>query len=199
MTKETPVPTPPPPQPQQYQPQPAKPKPLIANGQRFYRPGEPGHPAYRPTSAQFMHRYGMGQNAIVKRKRTGEEPATSTKSLSRSLSDDTLDEPDEDKINADKVPLDNVLDADTYDAVFGRKTDDESDGEAQGGDGSWKRPMKFYRPGDPNHQAVRPITSAFKRKYMAQEELARMQNEIVQVSSLVPAGVVPMNLWSIVV
>lgn len=122
-----------------------------------------------------MRRYGMGQNAIIKR-----NPKTTVATNSSLTHDNRLDEEIEDISRSVKVPLDNILDANTYDRIFSQGIKDEDVGKEEN-EGSQKRPMKFYRPGDPNHQSVRPTTAGFKYKYMAQDKLSRMQNEMVQV------------------
>ncbi|KAF5355179.1 hypothetical protein D9756_005472 [Leucocoprinus leucothites] len=169
-------------------------EPIVVNGKRFYRPGEVGHPAYKPTSTEWMRRHGMGQNALVKRKAKNHTTNSSAGALAKSTTEPTssgaLESPntpgalvkgEADTSRANKVPLDNVLDAETYDGMFHKS---EIVQRVQGGQNDKEpqelREMKFYRPGDPDHQAVRPVTDKFKRKHSALASLSRLQNEFVQ-------------------
>jgi hypothetical protein len=92
--------------------------------------------------------------------------------------DTRLGEEPMEPVGAARVPLDNVLDAETH---RGRSV--QCDFSTEGPKKADEPPsMKFYRPGDPGHQSVRPITSKFRQKYSALESLSRLENERVRVS-----------------
>lgn len=163
------------------------------NGKRFYRPGEAGHPAYRPTSAEWKRRHGEGQNAIVKGKAkkhttpaamtavsTATTPAIGPR-RSEQTSQISSSEVRSEQAVEEANSADNVLNTETYDKPFHDSELAQQEGEEEK-EAHGPLPMKFYRPGDPDHQAVRPITDRFKRKYAAMEGLNKIQNELVQVS-----------------
>ncbi|KAJ3565552.1 hypothetical protein NP233_g7558 [Leucocoprinus birnbaumii] len=132
-----------------------------------------------------MRRHGMGQNALVKRKPKKHNPRATavTNPIAKDVvhaATPKLEEDEEDELEArrrDNVPLDNVLDADTYDRKF-RQGDGGQPAEREYL--HEPRKMKFYRPGDPDHQAVRPITNKFRQKYSALDDLNKLQNQFIQ-------------------
>lgn len=49
--------------------------------------------------------------------------------------------------------------------------------------GSSGRPMKYYRPGDPSHPSVKPISAGFKQKQAALDQLSKQRKQTLVVSS----------------
>ncbi|KAF9451532.1 hypothetical protein P691DRAFT_757245 [Macrolepiota fuliginosa MF-IS2] len=177
-------------QPQQYsQPQPlsrlAQPQ-LDTNdahghghGRRFFRPGEPGHPAYKPISSEFMQRYGRGQNAVAKPTEHRGHGHTGPVFPPGSANINFAHEPTNGHANG--WATNNLINPSSDLRQDGGEYYDRRHGgraaERRAQEESATGSMMYYRPGDPNHPSVKPISSRFKQRYGAQEQMGRMQDQ----------------------